>query len=285
MQERFFRWVDKSVNRKNVIIKLFNGLNWLTKDWVHAFVQTLLACWLQFTVDNYYLFIFVCVLIAVSSWWYSLVNSYHNYKNAIFTNAASIQAGINDLIVSLDGYMKKYSNGDGIFEYACELVSNSLYKVLKQATGCEVRVSVVQQFVDDDRKSCVLLGRKSRMRSTSRKTQRQVKYVRGQDYYYQKILLDNKDAVIVFNEGQVNRNFYFRNLDLKSNIYQYVGITDMNGGKDVLFVIQLDALDGKKFIKKSDDHYEIREFYNNFIYPYICFLRHAYNIEESMRRR
>lgn len=184
-------------------------------------------------------------------------------------------------MTTLDNYINEDGN-TGIFEYASDLVSSSLYNKLKEIIDCDIRVSVIQQFIHESKKNYVMLSRNSRLRQNCPKRQKNVKYDKNKDYYYLKILEDNSEDIIILNEKEIEKKFYYKNKNRKSNMKQYLCIPVKMEKENIVFLLQLDANREDAFGKNKE---EIYNFYDNYIHPYICFLRHAYNIEKKLKRK
>ena len=86
--------------------------------------------------------------------------------------------------------------------------------------------------------------------------------------------------MIIFNQEQIDNRFFYKNSKRKSNLKQYLCIPDKINTDDIIFLLQLDALVEDAFGKDKD---EIYKFYDNYISPYVSFLKHAYNIENKIR--
>lgn len=279
-----FSWFDKNKNKETPIILLVKFLYSITNDWVFLVINIIFPIFLSPLFENKdkKMFFIILSVYVIISLWYSLVNAYKNRRNKKDKTVKMVLEESNVAITTLDNYINNEYIDNGIFEFASDLVVSSLYNTLQNISDCEIRVSIIQQFIDGSKKSCVMLSRRSKTRQKSRKSQRTVKYEKNKDYYYQKILLDNKDNMIIFNQEQVSKHFFYQNKDRKSQICQYIGIPDKNSTDDIVFILQLDAMKENAFGKNRD---EINEFYDNYVYPYICFLRHAYNIEKNLRKK
>ena len=279
-----FRWFEKNKNKETPLILALKFLYSITNDWLVLIINTLIPIFLPilFEKKNKFQFIILLIIFILFSWWYSIVNLYKNRRNKKDKNVKVINEDINVAMTTLDNYINNEYVDNGIFEFASDLVSSSIYNSICNITGCEIRVSVIQQFIENSKKNCIMVSRRSKKRQKSRKQQKTVKYKKHKDYYYNKILLDNKEDMIIFNESQVEKNFYYQNKDRRSHICQYIAIPDKNSSNEIVFILQLDAMKPDAFGKNRE---EINDFYDNYIYPYICFLRHAYNIESNLRKK
>lgn len=282
--DRLFNWFEKNRNKETSIILLLKFLYSITYDWIYIIINIVYPFYLShlFEKENKLFFLVALFIFVILSLWYSFVNTYKNIRHKKFRNTKMILEEFNLAVSTLDNYINNEYSNNGIFEFASDLVTSSIYNTLQKIIECEIRVSIIQQFIDNKKKSCVMLSRRSKLRQKSRKSQRTVKYEKKKDYYYQKILLDNKSDMIVFNEDEINKHFYYQNTDRKSCICQYIAIPDKNSTNDIVFILQLDAMSKNAF---GSDRAEINEFYDNYIYPYICLLRHAYNIEKNLKKR
>jgi len=170
----------------------------------------------------------------------------------------------------------------GVGEYASVLVTASMYKVLKDVTNCESRISVIQQFHEDGKKrKCTMISRKSKKRTSSAKKELLVEYTKNKNYYFLKILKENIDTYVFFDtKNEIDKNFFWRNNKKKSDIYQYIGLAEKVETKDIAFLLQIDAMEKKAFGKDKD---ELAVFAENYIYPYIQFLKHAYTMERTIK--
>ncbi len=283
--DAIFKWFDKNKNKETPLILLVKFIYSITTDWLLLIINIIFPIYLSplFENKNKKMFYIVLLIYIAISLWYSIVNTYKNRRNKKDKAVKIISEEINAAITTLDNYINNQYIDNGIFEFASDLVVASIYNILKDIADCEIRVSVIQQFIEGTQKNCVMLSRRSKTRQKSRKSQRKVKkYIYKQDYFYQKILFDNKDSMIIFNQEQVSKYFFYQNKDKKSKVCQYIAIPDKNSTNDIVFILQLDAMKENAFGKNKD---EINRFYDNYIYPYICFLRHAYNIEKNLRKK
>lgn len=279
-----FGWFDNNKNKETSIILFLKFLYSISNDWIYSIINIAFPIYLSPLFENKdkKLFIIIFSIYVILSLWFSMVNAYKNRRNKKDRNVKFISEEINAAMTTLDNYINNEYLDNSIFEFASDLVVASIYNSLQGIVGCEIRVSVIQQFIDDSQKNCVMLSRRSKTRQKCRKSQRKVKYEKNKDYYYQKILVDNKDSMIIFNEEQVNKHFIYQSKDRKSQIKQYIGIPDKNSTDEIIFILQLDAMKENAYGK---DKNEINVFYDDYIYPYICFLRHAYNIEKNLRKK
>ena len=282
--ERIFRWFDKNKNRETPFVLAVKFLYSVTNDWLVMTTNTLTPIFLSILYEDEKKnkFMVLIIIYILFLWWYSIVNIYKNRRNKKEKNVKMINEDINVAMTTLDNYINNEYEENGVFEFASDLVSASIYDSIGQIIECEIRVSVIQQFIDNSKKNCVMVSRRSKKRQKSRKQQKIVKYKRHKDYYYNKILLDNSEGMIIFNEEQIEKNFYYQNEDRKSHIRQFIAIPDKNSSDEIVFILQLDAMKSDAFGKNRED---INDFYDNYIYPYICFLRHAYNIEKNLKKR
>lgn len=280
--KKFFKWLEK--NKDKPLALLFRFLYSISNDWVKTIITLVFPIYLSVLYENgsEIVFYILMILYAIIELWYTLVNLYKNNKYKDDKDNKLILDEINVITTTLDNYINNESNVEGIFEFASDLVSASLYNTLQRVIDSEIRISIVQQFKFKNQKQCVMLSRNSKTRQKCNKSRRRVKYEKNKDYYYLKILVDNKDSMIIFNEEQIGKHFFYKNKDMKSHIKQYLCIPDKHQTDDIIFLLQLDAMEENAFGK---DREEINDFYNNYIYPYICFLRHAYNIERNLKKK
>ena len=273
MNNRLFKWIELNKNKEKPIILLLKFLYSITYDWIYNVLIIIIPIVLSNCEGKmYYILMIILVLITI---WYTQVNAYKKKRYKIEQGIKMVLEHINLCITSLDEYINNNCDGDGIFETACDLVSSSLYKTITNYTNCQIRISIIGQFIEKGKKNCVMLSRKSMNREICTKSQRRVNYKGNTDYYYLKILSDNNDDMIILNKEEIENNFCY-NSKIKSNICQYIGIPDKYNTDNIIYLIQLDAMEENIFGKTEE---EIKLFYKNFIYPYISFLRHAYNME------
>lgn len=287
MKERIFRWIDKNKNQETAIINLLKFLYLISYEWLKSVLDILLSLFLSyyFTEEKWILFSIILFFIISISVWYSFKNSYNNRQNKIDKNIKMVLDENNLMIKALDEFVSvEYNNNDvgkGLFEYASDLVTASMYNTLKTITSSEVRISVIQQSeTENEKKECIMVSRRSKSTMKRRKEKKAVKYKPHKDYYYLKILIDNNDELIIFNDEKIKKLFISK--DNKKNIYQYIGIPDKSQTDDIAFLLQLDGMEENTFGKSEE---EINDFYIKYIYPYVCFLRHAYIIESQLKKR
>lgn len=283
MNSKLFKWIGKNKDEEKPIISLLKFLYLVSYDWIKSIFDLMIpfALTALINIKNVIGIVFVVVLIIIVNVWYSVVNSYNKYKYKINKNDKMILEEITAITTTLDNYIIDNGN-EGIFEFASDLVSSSLYNTLKKVVNCDIRISVIQQFIQNGNRSCVMLSRYSKSRQNCQKSQRSVKYDKNKqknNYYYLKILADNKENMIIFNEKQINKHFCHKNKNRKSNIKQYLCIPDKIETNNIIFLLQLDAMKEDAFGKSEQ---EINDFYDNYIHPYDCYLRHAYNIAKKI---
>lgn len=284
MKKRLFKWVGKLKKEDNAIFNLLKFFYLISYDPLKQLFDVLLSLWLShfFTQKKWNCFIAVVVIMALLNVWYWLINSYRNHKRKYDKNSKIITTEINAMTTTLDNHI--IENGStGVFEFASDLVSSSLYNKLHEIIGCEIRVSVIQQFVEDGKNNCVMISRKSKSRQNCQKSQRVVKYNNKnktiKEYYYMKVLVDNDDNMIIFNQNEIEKKFFYKNPDRKSDVKQYLCIPEKMQTTNIVFLLQLDANIEDAFGKTEE---EIYHFYDNYINPYVCFLKHAYNIARNL---
>lgn len=284
MKNKLFKWVDKNKNQEQAFINLLKFFYLISYDWLNAVLDIVLSLLLSYYFpENKTGSIIVLITIILINIWYSLVISYKNRQNKIDKNVKMVLDENNLMIKALDEFINSEYNsndiGKGLFEHASDLVTTSMYSTLKAITNCEVRLSVIQQSENEQaKKECVMVSRRSKSTMKRRKEKKTVKYRPNKDYYYLKILVDNKDEVIILDNESIQELFI--NTNKKSQIYQYIGIPDKSQTSDIAFLLQLDGMEENAFGKTEE---EINEFYVNYIYPYVCFLRHAYIVESKLK--
>lgn len=285
MINRLYNWLNRNKDKENIF---FIGLKFMYKisvEWVHAIIIILMtlvitdfyekAYWTSFTI-------ILIIMIMIEIYFY-LIGNYKKYKYQVQRNSDLILNEIITATTALDDYVNSNNkSGKGIFEYASVLVTTSMYKVLKDVTNCESRISVIQQFHEGGKKrKCTMISRKSKKRTSSAKKELLVEYTKNKNYYFLKILKENIDTYVFFDtKNEIDKNFFWRNNKKKSDIYQYIGLAEKVETKDIAFLLQIDAMEKKAFGKDKD---ELAVFAENYIYPYIQFLKHAYTMERTIK--
>ena len=285
MNDKLFKWIDKKKNQDKALINLLKFLYLISCEWLNSVLDIILSLLLSYFFPKNKVFVIILALIVLVNIWYYFVNSYRNRQNKIDKNVKMVLDENNLMIKALDEFISaEYNNNDigkGLFEHASDLVTSSMYSTLKTITGCEVRVSVIQQSEgEQSKKECIMVSRRSKSTMKRKKEKKTVKYRLNKDYYYLKILVDNKDEVIILDNESIQKLFIGNNK--KNKIHQYIGIPDKSQTNDIAFLLQLDGMEENTFGKTEE---EINEFYINYIYPYVCFLRHAYIVESKLRKR
>lgn len=286
MGNRLYNWLNRNSNRETAF---FVGLKFLYKistELIHSIcvlILTMIISDLYSKTDWKMFWVCLGILIFIEIY-FNFVNGFRKYNYQIRRDSNTILDEIVVATTALDDYIN--TNGDsgkGIFEYASNLATASLYDLLKQVTGCETRISVIQQFREGTRRrKCIMISRKSRKRTSSSKRELIVDYIEKKNYYFLKILKDNKDIYIFFDtKTEVDKNFFWKNNKKRSDIFQYVGIAEKVKTDDIAFLLQIDAMEKNAFGKSKE---ELSVFLDKYIYPYIQFLKHAYNIERTMRK-
>lgn len=284
MQNKIFYWIDRNKDTDNILINLLKLLYSLSFDWIQTilniFIPLITTYYLE--QDKYNLVVACIIVLILLNIWYKMVDTYRLREYDIRKNTNDVLREISVLFKTFDEYYISSNSGKGIFEYASNMVSNSMYDVLKSITKCEIRLSVIQQFHEHNKqRKCMMVGRRSKNRRNCNKNSKiVVKYNDKNDYFYLKILEENDEAYIILDENQINEKFCSGNKKRKQKIYQYIGITEKVETDDIAFLIQIDAMRKKIFGKNNDD---IQTFIDSYILPYIMFLRHAYIIESTIQ--
>ena len=286
MFDKLFNWLNRNKDKDSLFIIILKLLYKLSVGWLHSIVNIVLTLFLSFYFENknWKLFYIILAIILFVEIWYSVIGWYKKYKYQVQKKSALVLDEIVALTTALDDYIVNNRDlGKGIFIHASDLVSASMYKVLKEITGCEVRISVIQQFYNNGNgRKCMMISRKSKKRTSCQSKLMNVEYTKNKDYYYLKILKDNIDTYIFFEtKDEIDKNFYWKNKKKKSSIYQYIGWTEKIKTNDVAFLLQIDSMEKNAFGKKEE---QISVFADNYIYPYIQFLKHAYNLERTIRK-
>lgn len=286
MFDKLFNWLNRNKDKDSLFIIILKLLYKLSAGWVHTIINIVLAVPLAFYYEknNWNLFMIILTVIVIIEFCFYIVDNYKKYKYQVQKKSALVLDEIVALTTSLDDYIVNNKDlGKGIFIHASDLVSASMYKVLKEITGCEVRISVIQQFYNNGNgRKCMMISRKSKKRTSCQSKLMNVEYTKNKDYYYLKILKDNVDTYIFFEtKDEIDKNFYWKNKKKKSDIYQYIGWTEKIKTDDVAFLLQIDSMEKNAFGNKEE---QISVFADNYIYPYIQFLKHAYNLERTIRK-
>lgn len=286
MFDKLFNWLNRNKDKDSLFIIILKLLYKLSAGWVHTIINIVLTVPLAFYYEqnNWNLFMIILTVIVIIEFCFYIVDNYKKYKYQVQKKSALVLDEIVALTTSLDDYIVNNKDlGKGIFIHASDLVSASMYKVLKEITGCEVRISVIQQFYNNGNgRKCMMISRKSKKRTSCQSKLMNVEYTKNKDYYYLKILKDNVDTYIFFEtKDEIDKNFYWKNKKKKSDIYQYIGWTEKIKTDDVAFLLQIDSMEKNAFGNKEE---QISVFADNYIYPYIQFLKHAYNLERTIRK-
>ncbi len=285
MINRLYNWLNRNKDKENIF---FIGLKFIYKisvEWVHAIIIILMTLVMtDFYEKSYWTsFAIILIIMIMIEIYFYLIGNYKKYKYQVQRNSDLILNEIITATTALDDYVNSNNkSGKGIFEYASVLVTASMYKVLKDVTNCESRISVIQQFHEDGKKrKCTMISRKSKKRTSSAKKELLVEYTKNKNYYFLKILKENIDTYVFFDtKNEIDKNFFWRNNKKKSDIYQYIGLAEKVETKDIAFLLQIDAMEKKAFGKDKD---ELAVFAENYIYPYIQFLKHAYTMERTIK--
>lgn len=285
--DKIFNWIDKNKNKDSAIINLLKLLYSISASWVQAVLDIILSLFLGtfYENNNIVAFIIILLVIIIVSIWFWIVSKYSNFRKEVNRNLELILNEVSTALGMLDEYVDRrdYEIGKGLFEYASEVATNSMYDVLKKITGVEVRVSVIQQFHEyKSRRKCMMISRRSKNRKVCSKETIAVQYTGKNNYYYLKILKDNVESyTLLENQTEIEKKFYHKSKVKKSNIHQYIGLAQTIKTEDVAFLLQIDGMEKDSFGKNKD---EINIFIDNYIDPYIQFLKHAYNMERSFRK-
>lgn len=285
MINRLYNWLNRNKDKENIF---FIGLKFIYKisvEWVHAIIIILMTLVMtDFYEKSYWTsFAIILIIMIMIEIYFYLIGNYKKYKYQVQRNSDLILNEIITATTALDDYVNSNNkSGKGIFEYASVLVTASMYKVLKDVTNCESRISVIQQFHEDGKKrKCTMISRKSKKRTSSAKKELLVEYTKNKNYYFLKILKENIDTYVFFDtKNEIDKNFFWRNNKKKSDIYQYIGLAEKVETKDIAFLLQIDAMEKKAF---GNDKDELAVFAENYIYPYIQFLKHAYTMERTIK--
>lgn len=287
MLDKLYNWLNRNKDKDSVGIIVLKLCYKLSYDWLHTVLNILLTLIMTnlYTDGKTSLFYVVLSGIVLLEIYFSLVNSYKKYKYQVQKNSDLILNEIVTATLALDDYINDNDgSGKGIFEYASSLITASMYKVLKEVTNCEIRISVIQQFHEEGKKKrkCIMISRKSKRRANCSKQEKNVEYTENKNYYFLKVLEDNIDTYIFFDtKKEIDKKFFWKNNKKRSNIYQYIGFAEKINTDDIAFLLQIDAMEKNAFGKNKD---ELSVFADNYIYPYLQFLRHAYNIERIIRK-
>ena len=233
MFDKLFNWLNRNKDKDSLFIIILKLLYKLSAGWVHTIINIVLTVPLAFYYEqnNWNLFMIILTVIVIIEFCFYIVDNYKKYKYQVQKKSALVLDEIVALTTSLDDYIVNNKDlGKGIFIHASDLVSASMYKVLKEITGCEVRISVIQQFYNNGNgRKCMMISRKSKKRTSCQSKLMNVEYTKNNDYYYLKILKDNVDTYIFFEtKDEIDKNFYWKNKKKKSDIYQYIGWTEKN---------------------------------------------------------
>jgi len=285
MKIKIFNWVDRNKDTDTILINFLKLMYSLSFDWLKPIIDIAASVYLSYYLNpiNYLAITIIIIILFLANVWYSYVNSYKNHEYKIRRNAGAVLNEISLIMTTLDDYINGESSNDGkgIFEYASDLISCSMYDVLKEITGCEIRISVIQQFHEyNTKRKCTMISRRSKKRKSCSKDIKLVKYIDKKDYYYLKILFDNKETYIYLDEDDINEKFCTGSRRQEQKIFQYIGIPEkVKSDSDIAFLLQIDGM-GKNTFGKSKCEFE--DFVNNYIFPYTNFLKHAYNIERKI---
>ena len=169
MINRLYNWLNRNKDKENIF---FIGLKFIYKisvEWVHAIIIILMTLVMtDFYEKSYWTsFAIILIIMIMIEIYFYLIGNYKKYKYQVQRNSDLILNEIITATTALDDYVNSNNkSGKGIFEYASVLVTASMYKVLKDVTNCESRISVIQQFHEDGKqRKCTMISRKSKKTS------------------------------------------------------------------------------------------------------------------------
>lgn len=286
MKKKFFNWLNRNKSKDTFLWTCLKLLYKMSIDAVHGIINVILGLFFgeYFGSESWGSVLIISIVIVLVEIYFYFVRSYKDYNYSIRKNSNLILNEITAATVALDDYIiTNNDSGKGIFQYASNIVTASLYDVLKQITGSETRISVIQQFHDKRKRYCLMISRKSQKRTSSSKERQDIEYSgKKNNYYYLKVLKENETTYIFFETKEAIDNiFYWPNKKKKRNIFQYIGVAEKVKTNDIAFLLQIDAMEKDSFGKTQDD---LSAFADEYIYPYIQFLKHAYNLERTMRK-
>ncbi len=99
----------------------------------------------------------------------------------------------------------------GLFEFVSDATCADIYHFFKDTYKIETRVSIIQQYKDGEQNRCVMISRTSKKTQSlgQKKDDSEVKYESKKKHkYYKRILLDNKDNVIILFQHDINKFFF-----------------------------------------------------------------------------
>lgn len=290
--ERFFKAIDTFKQQEHKIaiplLQFFNNL-FLTQLFVGGvntglpIIFTLIELKCQKEVIITWGIILFVVLV-LTNFFNILCVKYENHannlrivKNTTLCAISSVYKAYNELV----------SNNDyeSLFEKISKSVCTQLYHYIKDGFNLETRVSVVQQYKknEHEKNRSFIVSRTSKDTCTlnRHKNDEEVRYgkskgnkVKGR--YYNKILLDNKDDVVILNKEEIDSQFWFKSQKNKKDLQWYIAVPQKAYGIDIAFILQIDIL--SEYNRKVDKT-RVENFVNTYIDPYICVLQNAYLIE------
>lgn len=285
MLDKLCNWLNRNKDKDSLCFLIMKIIYKISYEWIHSVVVIVLTLLMTeyYNIEDYLLFGICLGGIILVEIYYFVLYRYKDYKNQVRKNSDLV---LNDCVtatIALDDYINANRNsGKGIFELASNLVTTSMYKTLKEIVKCEIRISIVQQFHEKGRsRKFTMISRKSKKRTSCKKIECKVEYSERKNYYFLKILKDNIDVYVFFNtKEEIDKKFFWKNNKKRSAIYQYIGMAEKIGNDDIAFLLQIDAMEKNAFGKTKD---ELSVFAENYISPYIQFLKHAYNMERIIK--
>lgn len=290
--KKFYKVIDKLIIRDNAVVFLLKFLYRVFKSPIFISVLNILLP-IVISLPNvsagektkWWLVILLIAIIVVINVIHGISIGYQNRAMLTVEGNARI---INYLQTLLKLYAERLStkNYEGLFISISDNVCSDLYIFFKEVYNIDTRVSVIQQYEENkDGKhvcKCAMVSRCSKKTKSlgKKKNESVVKYSgNGKNFYYKKILLENRDDIIILDQEEIKNCFYEGKSKL-NNIVNYVCIPQKAYGEKTAFLLQIDFLDNwnNKFDKK-----EMEELCEQHLEPIVRVMQNAYLIEVTCK--
>lgn len=284
---KLFEWLDRKSNSENFLVLI---LKIIYKICSNSIVNSIFNVLIPF-LFSLPIFIneninitsgIICLIILIIFNILACISE--KYKKHVLECSIGASKLINNIQSIFKTYNERITDYEfkGLFEVISDSVCGDLYHFFKDVFKIETRISLVQQYKDD-----YGINRSVMISRTSAKTQKLgrkkndsvVKYDGNNSHkYYNNILLDNDDRIVILLDEEINKNFYVKEPISRNRpkIYQYIGIPQKAYGKEIAFLLQIDVMQKNAFGKKEDD---IERFCSKYTEPLMQILQNAYLVE------
>lgn len=285
--KKIYTYIDKQKYKDNniiIIVRFFYLVlsNQILVGASNVIVPFAFSLYIKSNTERFGLHITLCIIgLAVLNFLHGVAVDYKLHSRKIHHAHQITVKNIETIYKTFNERITMEKTFDDLFQMISGAVCQDVYHLFKNVFSLETRISVVLQYFDaeDDCFYSAMAGRTSKKthQLAAYKGKAVVEYSKSSGRYYNKILQNNTDEIIVLDKEKIKKYFHFNHKPKKSaRINQYICIPQKAYGVQTAFLLQIDVMENGSIHKTKE---EIEDFCEEYIDPYMRTLQNAYIVE------